>query len=140
MDHRLYDPPPGRRPHYSTVLQRDLDPDEDLAELPAEWITGLDREKMLTSETYDMSINRHGKKAGQSLSEWEQAGWIIPADPRGWFQWYYRFYQGRRTRDDPRQISRWYKAVGPTGRFRKTAVTSVAGRQICWQWAVDAGR
>ncbi|CAO1636816.1 unnamed protein product [Parajaminaea phylloscopi] len=127
------------RPHFSSVLQRDLDPEQELAELPQEWLRGIDREKMLTSEDYNMSINRYGKKAGQSLAEWEQAGWIVPADPRGWFQWYIRFYLGRRTRDDVRQISRWNKAVGPTGRFRRSAETSVASRQICWQWAVDPG-
>lgn len=75
------------KPHFSTVLRRYLDPDDDLAELPQEWIQGIDRETMLTSEELDPGVNRFKKKAGQSLSEWEKASWIIPADPRGWFQW-----------------------------------------------------
>lgn len=47
-------------------------------------------------------------------------GWINHTyDPRGWFQWYTRFYRGRRCSDDARQISRWKKCVGPTGRWRR---------------------
>lgn len=52
---------------------------------------------------------------------------------------YIHFYLGRRSTDDARQVSRWQKAVGQTGRFRRAADKSVASRQICWQWAVDAG-
>jgi hypothetical protein len=48
----------------------------------------------------------------------QSSGWISDADPYGWFQWYCRFYQGRRCSDDARQISRWLGVAGPTGRFR----------------------
>ena len=49
---------------------------------------------------------------------WESSGWISDCDPYGWFQWYCRFYSGRRSSDDARQISRWMKSAGVKGRFR----------------------
>lgn len=84
----------------------------------AKWIDGLDKKNMLTSSTYRPSVNKFGKKCGGSLGMWESSGWISDADPYGWFQWYCRFYQGRRCSDDIRQISRWAKSAGPKGRFR----------------------
>jgi len=38
------------------------------------------------------------------LQAWETSGWIVQQDPFGWFQWYCRFYVGRRSLDDDRQI------------------------------------
>lgn len=72
----------------------------------------------LTSVTYKNSVNKYGVKCGGSLGMWESSGWITDCDPYGWFQWYCRFYQGRRCADDARQISRWCKSAGPKGRFR----------------------
>ena len=85
--------------------------------LPKEWIKGLSMD-MLTSKTYRPQINKFGVKCGGSLGMWESSGWIVDSDPYGWFQWYCRFYQGRRCSDDARQISRWMKSAGPKGRFR----------------------
>lgn len=50
------------------------------------------------------------------VAVWESSGWIVESDPYGWFQWYCRFYQGRRCSDDARQISRWCKSAGPKGK------------------------
>jgi len=83
-----------------------------------EWIEGLNKAQMLTSKTYHVNVNKYGVKCGGSLGMWESSGWITPIDPYGWFQWYCRFYQGRRSSDDARQISRWLKSAGPKGRFR----------------------
>jgi len=83
-----------------------------------EWIAGLDTKSMLTSSTYVKGINKFGVKCGGSLGMWESSGWIAESDPYGWFQWYCRFYQGRRCSDDARQISRWCKSAGLKGRFR----------------------
>lgn len=83
-----------------------------------DWIAGLDRASLLTSSTYRKAANKFGVKCGGSLGMWESSGWIADSDPYGWFQWYCRFYAGRRCADDPRQISRWRKSAGLKGRFR----------------------
>lgn len=92
---------------------------EMLAETcPADWTEGLDAKTRLTSATYRPSLNKFGVKCGGSLGMWESSGWISDVDPYGWFQWYCRFYRGRRCSDDARQIGRWSKSAGPRGRFR----------------------
>ena len=93
---------------------------DDYKELPSSWYSGLDVSSFLTSPTYDVEINKYKVASGQSIEEWEAAGWINHThDVRGWFQWYCRFYMGRRCDDDERQISRWKKCVGETGRWRR---------------------
>jgi hypothetical protein len=86
--------------------------------LPASWRTGLDEATYLTSSKYRSECNKFGAKCGGSLGMWESSGWIADADPYGWFQWYCRFYQGRRSSDDARQVRRWLALAGPKGRFK----------------------
>lgn len=73
------------------------------AEFPADWFD----DAKLCPERHDASLNLFGVNASQPLAEWRKKGWIFAADPRGWFQWYCRYYMGRRCPDDERQIKRW---------------------------------
>lgn len=86
-------------------------------EFPTDWFEGLPIE-FYYSKKYNAKINHFKTKCGQSQEEWEKNGWINPIDPRGWFQWYCRYYMGRRCEDDERQIRRWVSFAGSSGRWR----------------------
>jgi hypothetical protein len=72
-------------------------------EFPASWFTHA----KLSPERRNAQLNYFRVNASQSLAEWRRKGWIHRQDPRGWFQWYCRYYMGRRSADDARQIRRW---------------------------------
>ena len=107
------------RPITSAVTNITYKPKEVLSNtVQPSWIANLNSKTMLTSLTYRPAINKYKAKCGGSLGMWESSGWITNIDPYGWFQWYCRFYQGRRSSDDVRQIQRWCKSAGSKGRFR----------------------
>ena len=68
-------------------------------------------QKFYCSDCYDVSINKHDAKCGTSLKFWENKGWINEIDPYGWFQLYFRYWLGRRSEDDKRQITRWKRII-----------------------------
>ena len=63
-------------------------------------------QKYYCSNYYDVSANKYGVLCRTSLGFWENKGWINHVDPYGWLQWYCRYWLGRKSLDDERQINR----------------------------------
>ena len=63
-------------------------------------------QKYYCSNYYDVSANKYGVLCRTSLGFWENKGWINHVDPYGWLQWYCRYWLGRKSFDDERQINR----------------------------------
>jgi len=109
------------------------------AEFPAEWFAAA----KLSPGRADPALNYFGVPAGQPLAEWRRKGWIHSDDPRGWFQWYCRYWCGRRHEDDARQIGRWRAFARHAGQVRKSCEPGdpfcrPKQRQALLQWAYDA--
>ncbi|GAA6022257.1 hypothetical protein JCM8202_001995 [Rhodotorula sphaerocarpa] len=108
------------RPVKSKKSGRELH--EDWSDFPKEWYSGLSSGMYLTRpEGAEDSINKWQARMGQPYEAWEANGWIRPEhDARGWYQWYYRFFLGRRCDDDERQVGRWDRVAGEaSGRWRR---------------------
>lgn len=106
------------RPIYSSVADAELENQHEEFRALGWWDNVP--EEHLSCSVCKPSVNMCKVKAGSSLEAWESKGWIEEQDPYGWVQWYCRFYSGRRSEDDERQIERWNKYTGPkSGRWRK---------------------
>ena len=99
----------------------------DHKEFPSEWFQGLEK-KYYASNKYHKEINFFKVKSGSNQLEWEKRGWVRRQDPRGWFQWYCRYFLGRRTDDDIRQIRRWNNFCGEKGRWRNYIYSKIYSR------------
>jgi hypothetical protein len=109
-------------------------------EFPKSWFEGA---KLATGRRA-CALNYFGVDASQPLSEWRRKGWINPVDPRGWFQWYCRYYLGRRIpEEDARQIARWRAIRRHVRQIERNCETGDLGcrrrqRQALLHWAYDS--
>jgi len=109
---------------YSSVTQIQYD-DKQWEEFPKDWFEGLNIKKMVTNQNYNNAVNKYKVPCGGDLNMWESSGWITDIDPYGWYQWYCRFYLGRRCSDDDRQISRGQGVIGKKGRWRSNLMNKI---------------
>lgn len=114
-------------------------------EFPESWFRNakLAVPDLFGKKKYQKDLNFFKIKASQSLEEWNKKGWIHPDDPRGWFQWYARYYMGRRHPDDARQIKRWINMkrhiIWLTNACRKEDIfCRPRQRQALLHWAYDS--
>jgi hypothetical protein len=108
-------------------------------EFPADWFA----KAKLSPGRHDKRLNHFGVIAGQPLAEWRHKGWIHPDDPRGWFQWYCRYFMGRRMEDDHRLIGRWRAFARHAAQVRANCEPGdpfcrPRQRQALLQWAYDS--
>ncbi len=109
-------------------------------EFPADWY----KKAKLDLKFHDPKLNYFGINASQLLSVWQKKGWIHPADPRGWFQWYCRYYMGRRMPEyDQWQIKRWQAIKRHIAQIKKNCaprdlLCRPKQRQAVLHWAYDA--
>jgi len=109
-------------------------------EFPGDWFDGA----RLAEGGRDPKLNFFEVNASQPLAEWRRKGWIYEEDPRGWFQWYCRYYMGRRIPDeDTRQIKRWKNMTRHTGQIKKYCQPGELDcrrrqRQAVMHWAYDS--
>ena len=110
-------------------------------EFPKSWFARA----RLSPRGRDCSLNFFGVDASQPLSVWRRKGWLHPDDPRGWFQWYCRYFVGRRHPDDERQIKRWRAIRRHVAQVRNHCPPRALDcrprqRQALLHWAYDSRR
>lgn len=110
------------------------------AEFPKDWF----EKAKLCSTKHDATLNYFGVNASQPLSVWRKKGWIHEEDPRGWFQWYCRYFMGRRLPlEDERQIKRWKAITRHIAQVKKNCMPGDIScrrkqRQAILHWAYDS--
>lgn len=108
-------------------------------EFPKSWF----EHAKLCSTHHNAELNCFKINASKPLWYWRKKGWIHPADPRGWFQWYCRYYMGRRCEDDERQIKRWKAMTRHIAQVRNNCEKGDLScrrrqRQALLHWAYDS--
>jgi hypothetical protein len=112
-------------------------------EFPKDWFTHAKFQKA-GSYMHDPKLNYFGVNASQPLSVWKKKGWIYKDDPRGWFQWYCRYYMGRRIPgEDDRQIKRWKAMTRHIAQVKNNCQVGDLScrpkqRQAILHWAYDS--
>lgn len=111
-------------------------------EFPKNWFTHA---KFARDAKKEKNLNYFKVQASQSLALWRKNGWIHPDDPRGWFQWYCRYYMGRRHEDDARQIRRWRAMRRHVAQIKhhcgvRDFACRPRQRQVLLHWAYDSRR
>lgn len=119
------------RPIYSSVNKKNYS--DQYKEFS--FLKNIDVNKMANPKA-DVKINKYKTNASLSLKYWEDHGWIKPQDPYGHLQWYCRFYSGRRTKDDERQIARANNVLIRFGQ-RKNKSDRVKQTLLHWGWDAD---
>jgi hypothetical protein len=110
------------------------------SEFPKEW---FERARLAPGKR-DAKLNFFEINASQPLAEWRRKGWIYDEDPRGWFQWYCRYYMGRRIpEEDRRQIKRWRNMTRHVAQVQKYCspgdwACRRRQRQALLHWAYDS--
>ena len=93
------------------------------------------------SNFYDVSLNCYGVEVGTSLRFCEEKVWIRSIDPYRWFQWYFRYWKGRRSEDGQRQIGRWKRIVSRFVDILKKLIDKSSDsfkiRQILLHWGYE---
>ena len=69
-------------------------------------------------DRYKPKMNKFKIRSGLNYQQWQGYGWMNEDDPYGWFEWYTKYYSGRRHLDDDRQIRRWQDFCGINGRWK----------------------
>jgi hypothetical protein len=110
-------------------------------EFPKEWYEAAIQKKKI-GNTADLNKNYFKIKSRLNLKEWKEKGWIYGNDTRGWFQWYCRFYIGRRDIYDDKQIARWKSFKRHKGAIMKNCLQMdldcrAKQRQALLQWAYN---
>ena len=109
-------------------------------EFPTSWFI----KAKLCTERHDSTLNFFGVQASKSLAYWQEKEWIHPENPRGWFQWYCRYYYGRRMPvEDARQIKRWRAMIRHIAQVKKNCTPGDVTcrpkqRQALLHWAYDS--
>ncbi|NUN11514.1 hypothetical protein HUU53_02615 [Candidatus Micrarchaeota archaeon] len=108
-------------------------------EFPTTWF----KKAKLSHNRHDPDLNFFKVNASMSLKEWIEHKWIYWEDPRGWFQWYCRYFMGRRCKDDARQIKRWKAIKRHVSQLKKACrkrdySCHTKQRQALLHWAYDS--
>jgi len=119
---------------------------DQILEFPKEWFLTALRKGKLSPQGSNPKLNYMKVRSRQSLGDWKRSGWIYGNDPRGWGEWYFRYYLGRRDSTvDGKQITRHNGIKRFIGILRKQCKKGDMNcrpviRQLLTNWSYDANK